>query len=205
MIRIVASAAFAVALIASSALAQKGETVSIKGKIASVDGSTLVIDQAKGAGQAKVAVNEKAAILTIGPGTIKDITPKAFIGVGAIPQADGSQKAIRVMIFAETQRGTNEGHYPWKGAPAGTPAGSTMTNATVGTTVAGVDGQVVTVNYKGGTQKIIVGPDAQILLRTAGSTADLKPGVNVSIPAAKAADGSLSTMRVDVGRGNFVP
>ena len=205
MFRILASAAFAAALVVSSALAQKGETVNVKGKIASVDGSTIVVDQAKGAGQAKVVMMEKAAVLTIGPGTVKDLTPNAFIGVGAIPQADGSQKAIRVMIFAETQRGTNEGHYPWKGAPAGTPQGSTMTNATVDTTVSGVDGQVLTVKYKGGTQKIIIGPDTQIFLRTVGSVADLKPGVNVAISAAKAADGSLSTMRVDVGRGNFVP
>jgi hypothetical protein len=203
MTKVIVSAAFAAVLVASSAFAQKGETVNVKGKIASVEGSTIVVDQAKGAGQAKVTMNAKVMILTIGPGTTKDITKGAFVGVGAMPQADGSQKAVRVMIFAEPQRGTGEGHYPWKAATA--PKGSTMTNATVDTTVAGIDGQVLTVNYKGGTQKIIIGSEAEILLRTVGSAADLKPGTNVAIPASKAADGSLSTSRVDIGRGNFVP
>jgi hypothetical protein len=204
MIRIIASATFAAALVVSSALAQKPETVSVKGKIASVEGSTVVIDQTKGAGQAKVALTDKAVVMTVGTATLKDITPGSFIGVGAMPQADGSQKAVRVMIFPEAQRGTNEGHYPWK-APTAKP-GSTMTNATVDTTVSGVDGQVLTVKYKGGTQKIIIGPEAEILANIPGTPADLKPGLNIAVPAAnKAADGALSTARVNVGRGNFVP
>ena len=204
MTRIIASAAFAAALVVSSALAQKPETVSVKGKIASVEGSTIVIDQAKGAGQAKVALTGKAVIMTVGTATLKDITPGSFIGVGAMPQADGTQKAIRVMIFPEAQRGTGEGHYPWK-APTAKP-GSTMTNATVDTTVSGVEGQVLTVKYKGGTQKIIIGPDAEILANIPGSASDLKAGANIAVPAAnKAADGSLSTARVNIGRGNFVP
>ena len=81
-----------------------------------------------------------------------------------------------------------------------------MTNATVDTMVAGVDGQVLTVKYKGGTQKIIIGPKAQILANIPGSASDLKPGVNIAVPAAaKNADGTLSTARVNIGRGNFVP
>jgi len=31
------------------------------------------------------------------------------------PQADGSPKAIRVIIFAEPMRGNGEGHRPWTG------------------------------------------------------------------------------------------
>ena len=50
-------------------------------------------------------------------------------------QPDGSQKALEVHIFAESMRGTGEGHRPWDGAP-----NSTMTNGTVGATVGGVDG-----------------------------------------------------------------
>ena len=62
---------------------------------------------------------------------LADLKPGAFVGVGAMPQPDGSQKAIRVMIFAESQRGTGEGHRPW------VQPGSTMTNATIDTTVGG--------------------------------------------------------------------
>ena len=51
--------------------------------------------------------------MTVGKATLSEVKPGAYIGVGAMPQADGSQKAIRVMIFPEMQRGTGEGHYPW--------------------------------------------------------------------------------------------
>jgi hypothetical protein len=69
----------------------------------------------------------------------------------------GSQKAIEVHIYAESMRGTAEGSRPWEGAPNGT-----MTNGTVGTSVAGVDGPVITVRYKDGEKKIIVTPNVPI-------------------------------------------
>ena len=54
-----------------------------------------------------------------------------------------------------------------------------MTNATVDTTVAGVDGQVITVKYKDGEKKIVVGPDAVIRAYVVGSKDELKPGANI--------------------------
>ena len=191
-------------LVVSSALAQKPQTQVVKGKIAAVEGSTIVIDQAKGAGQAKVKLKDKAVIMTVGKATLAEVKPGAYIGVGAMPQADGSQKAIRVMIFPEMQRGTGEGHYPWT-APGSAPNG-TMTNATVDTTVSSVEGQILTVKYKGGTQKIIIGPDANIVSNVPGAAADLKAGVAITVPAAEVtADGGLETARVNIGRGDFVP
>ena len=91
-----------------------------------------------------------------------------------MPQADGSQRAIQIMIFAESQRGTGEGHRPWD------RPGTTMTNATVDTTVAGVDGQVIMVKYKDGEKKIVVGPDAVIRRYVVGSKDELKPGANIA-------------------------
>ncbi len=191
-------------LIVSSALAQKPQTQVVKGKVAAVEGSTIVIDQAKGAGQAKVKLNDKAVIMTVGRASLADIKTGSYVGVGAMPQADGSQKAIRVMIFPEVRRGTGEGHYPWKAATA--QPGSTMTNATVDTTVAAVDGQILTVKYKGGTQKIVIGKDALIVSNIPGSAADLKPGVAITVPAAQRNDdGMFQTSRVNIGRGDFIP
>ena len=132
--QVLAAVAAVAVLVVSSALAQKPQTQVVKGKIAAVEGSTIVIDQAKGAGQAKVKLKDKAVIMTVGKATLAEVKPGAYIGVGAMPQADGSQKAIRVMIFPEMQRGTGEGHYPWT-TPGSVP-NSTMTNATVDTTVA---------------------------------------------------------------------
>jgi hypothetical protein len=204
LLQICATATVVTALALSAAVSEPQKGKAIKGKITAVEGSTVVIDQTKGGGQAKVRLTEKAVIMTVGTATPADIQPGAFIGVGAIPQADGTQKAVRVMIFPEAQRGSNEGHYPWKAPTA--PSGSTMTNATVDTTAAGVNGQMLTVKYKGGTQKIIIGKDAEILANIPGDRSHLKAGAAIAVPVAvTAADGTLETSRVNIGRGNYIP
>jgi hypothetical protein len=71
-----------------------------------------------------------------------------------------------------------------------------MTNGTAENTVASVNGQVVMVKYKGGEQKIIVGPDATIRRYVPGTKDELKPGAHVSVVRPeKAPDGSLQTAR----------
>ena len=81
-----------------------------------------------------------------------------------------------------------------------------MTNGTVGTTVAGVDGRVLTVKYKDGEQKIIVGPDAVIRAYVPGDMSELKPGAHIAIVRAdKMPDGTLQTGRINVGRDGVVP
>ena len=194
----VLTAAVLTAVLAVPALAQNPAAVKVKGKIEAADANSITVKTNDGA--TKVGITDKTKVLTIGKGTLADLKKGSYVGVGAMPQADGSQKAIRVMIFAELQRGTGEGSRPWD------KPNTTMTNATVDTTVSGVEGQVLTVKYKDGEKKIIVGSDAVILLRTDGTPSDLKPGANVDIAAAtKKPDGSLETARVDVGRGDFAP
>jgi len=118
-----------------------------------------------------------------------------------MPQSDGSQRAIQVTVFSEVQRGVGEGFRPWDARP-----NSTMTNGAVDQTVAGVDGQVLRVKYKGGEQKIVVPPDAKILAYAVGDKAELKAGARVAIiRALKKPDGSLEANRVNVGRGEVVP
>ncbi len=81
-----------------------------------------------------------------------------------------------------------------------------MTNATVDTSVTSVDGQVLTMKYKGGEKKIIVSPETQITTNTPGDKSELKPGANVRISAAtKKPDGTFEASRVSVGRDGVVP
>ena len=191
--KILTAAALAMAVSVSAAVAQAPEPV--RGTVAGADAASVTVKTDKG--DVKVALADKAVIMTVGKATIADIKQGTFIGVGAMPQPDGSQKAIRVMIFP---RPTNEGHGPW------TQPGTTMTNATVDTTVASVDGQVVMVKYKDGEKKIIIGSDANILSNIPGSNEDLKAGANITIPATtKRADGTLETARVNIGRGDYKP
>ena len=139
--RVLAGAALMAALAASSAYAQQQQTIRIRGPIQTVDGSTLTV-KAGEAGDLKVKLADNVAVFGVVKASLADIKPGAFIGVGATPQADGSQRAIQIMIFADVQRGTGEGHRPWD------RPNTTMTNATVDQTVAGVDGQVVTVKRR---------------------------------------------------------
>jgi hypothetical protein len=192
-----AAIAVTAALAAVPALAQQPQRV--RGTIESVDGSTLVIKQGEGP-DVTVKLTDNVQVFGIVPATLTDVKTGAFIGVGAMQQPDGSQKAIQVMIFAESQRGLGEGFRPWD------RPGTTMTNATVDTAVAGVDGQEVTVKYKDGEKKIIIGKDAVIRAYVAGDKSELKPGAHIAIVRAdKMPDGTLQTARINVGRAGVVP
>ena len=192
----VLTAAVLTAVLAVPALAQNPAAVKVKGKIEAADANSITVKTNDGA--TKVGITDKTKVLTIGKGTLADLKKGSYVGVGAMPQADGSQKAIRVMIFAESQRGTGEGSRPWD------KPNTTMTNATVDTTVASVEGQVVTVRYKDGEKKIVIGPEAIIVAFMPGERAELKPGANVAITAV-AKGAALEATRITVGRGDIVP
>jgi hypothetical protein len=203
--RTLASVAFIAALAvtsawSTSAWAQQPQTVRLRGTIEKVDGSTLAVKSRDGA-PLTLTLTGNAQVVSVVKATLADIKEGSFIGSGAMPQADGSQKALEVHIFAESQRGTGEGHRPWDGAP-----NSTMTNGTAGTAVTGVDGPTITVKYKDGEKKIVVGPDVPIVRYEIGTTSELKPGAAITVVAAtKKPDGTFEAARINVGRDGVVP
>ena len=147
-----AALALVAALAATAALAQAPQAVRLRGVIEKVDGNKVTAKSDKG-DALTLNLADKVLVVAVVKASLADIKDGDFIGSGAMPQPDGSQKAIEVHIFAELMRGTGEGFRPWDGAP-----NSTMTNGTVGNTVTSVDGPVVTVKYKDGDKKIIVTP-----------------------------------------------
>jgi hypothetical protein len=195
-----AAVAFATLITIAPALAQAPQTVRLRGVIEKVDGNTVSAKSDKG-DALKLNLADKTLVVDVVKASLADIKPGEFIGSGAMPQPDGSQKAVEVHIFAESMRGTGEGFRPWDGAP-----NSTMTNGTVGEAVTGVDGPVLTVAYKGGQQKIIVGPNVPVVKFEVGERDELKPGVAFSVfGAAKQPDGSFNVSRISVGHGGVVP
>ena len=188
------------ALVATTALAQAPQTVRLRGVIEKVDGNTVTAKSDKGDALTLILA-DKMLVVAVVKASMADIKDGDFIGSGAMPQPDGSQKAIEVHIFAESMRGTGEGFRAWDGAP-----NSTMTNGTVGATVTGVDGPVITVKYKGGEQKIIVGPDVPIVRYEIGTMSAVKPRAAFTVVAAvKKPDGSFDINRINVGRDGVVP
>ena len=191
--------------LAGTALAQQAPAPArIRGQIEKVDGNALTVKARDGAIYT-VNVPDTVRVTSIVKASLGDIKPNSYIGVTAMPEPDGSQKAIAIHIFTEQQRGTGEGHRPWDLRP-----GSTMTNAAVETTAASVDGQVLTVKYKSADKteekKVIVPADAAIVAFQPGDKSELKAGAQVIIfGAQKQADGTLTAPAVNVGRGVTPP
>jgi hypothetical protein len=197
---LIASMAGAV-LFVSPASAQRPPTPSrIRGAIESVDGPMLTVKSRDGA-DVKVRLADNAAVVGLAKSSLADVKQGSYIGVTAMPQADGSQKAIAIHIFAESQRGTNEGFMNWDLRP-----NSTMTNATVAQTVAGVDGQNITVKYKDGEKKVVVSPETPIVAFVPADKSELKPGAQVIIfGTTKKDDGTLEAGRIGVGLNGITP
>jgi hypothetical protein len=192
------AAAVIATVTASATSAQQPQTVRLRGTIEGVDGQMLIVKAPDGA-ELKIALADTLQVFRVAKGSFADIKPGAFIGVGAMPQPDGSQRAIRITIFPEALRGVGEGFRPWD------QPNSTMTNGAVDT-VAGVQGNELLVKYKGGEKKIVVPPDATILAYGPADKSDLKPGVAIAINnAAKQPDGSFQASRLNVGRSGLVP
>jgi len=194
------TAIVAVVVATTGSYAQQPPTTRVAGTVESFDGHVLAVKSEK-LGEVKINLPENVTIFAVAKATLGDIKPGSYIGVGAMPQPDGSQRAVQVTVMAESQRGLSEGHRPWDARP-----NSTMTNGTVDQMVAGVDGQVMTVKYRDGEKKIIVPPDAVIRSYMTGDKSELKPGAHIAIVrAVKKPDGTLETDRVNVGRGEVVP
>ena len=196
--RILAALSLASICIALPASAQ--ETVRIRGTIERVEGPVYVVKNRDGA-ELKLTVTDTPLFVAIVKSTIADIKPGMFVGSTGMTQPDGSQKAVEVHIFPESMRGTGEGHYDWDLKPQ-----TKMTNANVEQTVAGVDGQVLSVKYKGGEKKLLVTPETAVVTYVTGDRNDLKPGTKVFVAAAKKqADGSLQTPRITYGKDGLTP
>jgi len=199
LLRLMASI-MAMTVLGSVAWAQQPPPVRIRGTIEAVDGSLLTIKSREG-DEMKVRMTDNVAVWGVARTELSEIKPGSYIGVSAMPEPDGTQKALAVHIFPESQRGAAEGFRPWDLRP-----NSTMTNATVAETVKGTDGQNILVKYKDGEKKVVVPPDTPIVTFVAGDKSEVKPGAKIIIfGAVKKDDGVLEANRVNVGRDGITP
>jgi hypothetical protein len=196
-LRILATAALITVLATPSAYAQ---TQRLRGEIQRIEGN-LIFAKGRDGGAITLKLADNAPVTAVYKASLADIKEGDYIGSGAAPQPDGSQKAIEVHIFAASMRGQGDGHRPWDGAP-----NSTMTNGAVGNIVTGVDGPILLVKYKDGEKKIIVGPNTPIVRYEVGNKGDIKVGTAFSVVAAtKQPDGTFTAPRINVGRDGGVP
>jgi hypothetical protein len=189
-----------VSLLGSLAFAQQPPSVRIRGTIEAVDGSLLTVKSREGT-EMKVRMTDNVVVFAVVATQLSEIKEGSYIGVSAMPESDGTQKALAVHIFPENQRGAAEGFRPWDLRP-----NSTMTNATVAQTVKGTDGQNIVVKYKDGEKNVVVPPGTPVVTFVAGEKSELKPGAKIIIfSATKKDDGVLEAARVNVGRDGVTP
>jgi hypothetical protein len=174
--------------------AQQPQMVRVRATIDSVNGQSLTVKARDGATM-NIQLAANAPVNQVVKSSLSDIKQGDYIAVTAMPQPDGSQKAVAILIFPEAMRGVGEGHRPWDLEP-----NSTMTNATVGSQVKSVDGATLNVTYKGGEKKVVVTPSTEVVSYKKASAADLKPGQKIFIAAAKKLpDGGLEAPNVAFG------
>ena len=179
---------------------KKAESIHVRGKIESLDGSTLTVDGREGK-TVTVMLDDGFKIAGIAKASADDIKEGDFVGIASLPDDNGKAGAVEVLIFPAAMKGTGEGSYPWDLEP-----NSTMTNATVSNMVTKADGRSVTLKYNGGEEKTIAIPaDTPIVTFAKAARDDLKAGATVFVPGQKSADGTISTGTVVVGNNGVVP
>jgi hypothetical protein len=193
----------AVAMVALSslyAIAQQPPTPSrVRGTIESVDGDVLSVKSRSGE-DVKLHVASDARVAGIVGIALNDIKVGSFVGTTTVPGPDGGQNAVEVHVFPESMRGTGEGSRSYDLKP-----NSSMTNATVATSVVGNDGHTLLVKYKDGEKKVFVSSDTPVVSYVPGEKSDLKAGAKIIAFVKALPDGSFETSRISVGRDGLTP
>jgi hypothetical protein len=193
-------AAFALIVVSSHAIAQQSPTPSrVRGAIEGVDGDVLTVKSRSGE-DVKLHMTVDMKVVGIIKISLAEIKVGSFIGATTVPGPDGAQDAVEVHVFPEAMRGTGEGSRPYDLRP-----NSTMTNATAAESVAGNDGHTLTIKYKDGEKKVVVGPDTPVVTYVPADKSDLKAGAKVIAFMKQLPDGSFETNRVSVGRDGLTP
>ncbi|MCI0997090.1 hypothetical protein [Pseudomonas corrugata] len=169
----------------------------LRGTVESVSNNTLTFTVRSGA-QQTIGLTDKTGINRVSKANIDSIKSDSFIGSAAIPQANGTLKALEVTVFDASLKGSGEGHYGWQNADGST---GTMTNGTVGK-LSKADGRTLTVNYKGGEKQIVVPDDVPIAYVEPGKADELVKGTKIVV--FPAADGATAR-GIAVGKDGFQP
>ena len=191
----------AVLLVSAGAYAQTsagGTPARLRGKIDAVSADSVQLTLRNGTKtEAKLPDSARVTWLTVAQAS--QIQPGSYVGTAAVPQPDGTLKALEVQVFPPSMRGVGEGTRDWD-----LGAQSSMTNGTVGSMVA-ANGRTITITYKGGEKKVVVPDDVPIVTYEPTDRSALTVGANVLINGTRAADGTVTAANVSVGKDGLVP
>ena len=186
------------ALIFAQANSPTIPTVRLRGTLEKVEAGSITLKERSGE-VVQLVMTPATPVSEVLPIALADIQTGSFIGTAAMPQADGSQVALEVLVFPEAARGAGEGHYPWDLQPQ-----STMTNATVADLVASGEGRTLTLKYKDGEKKLLVPANVPVVTFKSGDASLLVPGAKVLVNT-QVVDGKPTAQRILAGRNGFTP
>lgn len=193
------SGLLAATLLASGlSCADDAKPIRVRGAITTIDGDSLNVHSNRGE-DLQVSLTQNTQVRGVTLAQVSEIKPGSYVGSAAIPQADGTLKALEVHVFPPEMAGTGEGHRAFD-----LGKDSTMTNGSVGDLVSS-NGRTITVNYKGGQKKIVIPDDVPIVNLVPGDRSLLKPGVKVVLQAQRGADGALSALSISAGENGVTP
>jgi len=178
--------------------AQQARTVRLRGTVEALSDSKLTLLE-RGGRRMELTLSPNWSVTEVYPVKLEDVKAGSFVGVGGLPQADGSQRAIAVVLFPENMRGTGEGHYPFDFLPQ-----STMTNATVADVAKSPGGERLELKYRDGSKTIVVPPEAPIVSLRPGERGMVQVGQKVAVNV-QDVNGTPTVLRVSAGRNGFAP
>ena len=186
-----------VAGLAFTSVCAQAQNVRVRGTIEKLEGNNLDVKSRDGAAL-KLVLKDNANIRGVVKASLADVKADTNVAITSRPRSDGTLEAVELRIFPANLP-FNSFHGDWDLMP-----NSFMTNGSLQTSVAAVDGQVLTVKYKvkdkpDEEKKILVTPKTIIATTVAGTKADLKPGLKVFVAGApKLPDGSLDVAAIQV-------
>jgi hypothetical protein len=183
----------------------------VRGTVSSFSKTSFTVMTSSG--PVVVSLSAKTGFAGALPASVDDIKTGTFIGTANVATS-GAARALEVVVFPDSMRGTGEGDYPWDLTPAAghssmtngtvkSHVGSSMTNATVKHVSSG-SARIVEVAYKGGTKTIAIPANVPIVRVEPGTAKLLANGARVFVVAVPHG-GALGAAFVVVGEHGTVP
>jgi len=192
---------FVVAMLAATfalnSVSAQAQNVRVRGTIEKLDGNTLTVKSRDGA-ELKLVLKDNVRVGGVVKAALADVKADTNVAITSRPRPDGTLEAVELRIFPAGQP-FNSFHGDWDLMP-----NSFMTNGALETSVAAVDGQMLTVKYKvqgkpDEEKKILISKSTIIATTVAATKDDLKPGLRVFVAGApKLPDGSLDVGAIQV-------
>ena len=197
---LVSAAAVLFAFVSMLAEAQAATPMRIRGTITALEGNVLSVKSRDGK-DLQINLADNLAVSGTKAITMADIKPGDYVGSATMKRPDGTLVALEVHLIPAALRGViAEGHAPWDLEP-----GSMMTNATLTAAVQAAGGREITLQYKDGSQKILVPEGTPMATSVPGDRSLLVPGAYVFMVAQVAPDGKISAARIQASKDGVKP